>query len=124
MGNGIYKVFNMKFFLAISVVWIYSFSFSQRPKLAVGNYNFENFKAVVKVSNNKYVFTFITDWGMRVNYRETYFNDQLDILVVYNSEYDDQLKINVNAQSFRVWDGSYNWGVDYPYSWKEWYWKL
>jgi hypothetical protein len=114
----------MKIILTLFLLGVFSFSFSQRPKLAVGNYSFDNFKTVVKISNNKYVFTFITDWGMRVEYRETYFNNQLDIMVVYNSEYDDQLKINVNAQSFRVWDGSFNWAADYPYAWKAWYWKL
>ena len=102
----------MKIILTFFLVCIFSVSFSQRPKLAVGNYSFE------------YVFTFITDWGARVEYRETYFNSELDIMVLYNSSDDDQLKINVNAQSFRVWDCSKNWYADFPYVWKEWYWKL
>ena len=114
----------MKIILTFFLVCIFSVSFSQRPKLAVGNYSFEYFKALVKISNNKYVFTFITDWGARVEYRETYFNSELDIMVLYNSSDDDQLKINVNAQSFRVWDCSKNWYADFPYVWKEWYWKL
>jgi hypothetical protein len=93
-------------------------------RLAEGNYSCDTYEAVVSKINNKYVFTFITDWGARIKYQETYFNPELDILVVYNTGNDDQLKINVNAQSFRVWDGSYNWGIDYPYIWKKWYQKL
>jgi hypothetical protein len=118
----------MKFFLAISVVCIYSFSFSQRPNLETGTYYFsEDYSAIISKRNNKYVFTLESTIGTSASYSETYFNDQLDILVVYNSENDDQLKINVNTRSFRVWSGSYDWGgwVPYmrPYALKEWYHK-
>ena len=114
----------MKIILTLFLVSIFSFLFSQRPKLELGNYSFDYFNAVVSKVNNKYVFTFTTDWGARESYKETYFNPKLDILVVYNSKNDDQLKINVNAQSFRVWDGSKDWYADFPYVWKEWYWKI
>jgi hypothetical protein len=110
------------YFLIIYFIISVSYSFSQRPKLETGKYLFGNYVAYVSKNNSsKYTITFETDWGLRVRYIENFFNSQLDILVVYNSEYDDQLKINVSSRSFRVWDGSYNWGVDYPYSWKEWY---
>jgi hypothetical protein len=114
----------MKYFTLLLLIFISSFALSQRPNLEIGTYYFsEDFSAIVSKSNNKYVFTLVSSIGMRIRYSETFFNDQLGILVVYNSENDDQLKINVNARSFRIWSGSFDWGGWIPYELKSWYHK-
>jgi hypothetical protein len=118
----------MKHFTFLTIILISSFSLCQRPNLETGSYYYsEDYSAIISKRNNKYIFTLESTVGTRATYSETYFNDQLDILVVYNSDNDDQLKINVNARSFRVWSGSEDWGgwVPYmrPYALKEWYHK-
>ena len=110
----------MKFFTLLSIIFISTFALCQRPNLETGTYYCsEDFSAVVSKSNNKYVFTFKTI--LVVHYAEKFYNDQLGILVLYNSLNDDELKINVNSKSFRVWSASADLGGWIPYELNEWY---
>jgi len=86
--------------------------------LEEGTYYNGNYQSTVNFYYNKYIFDMIPCcWDGDYKYTETYFNENYNLVVVYNGSYNETLKIKIlSPTSFQIIESTYNHGVDFPYS--------
>jgi pSer/pThr/pTyr-binding forkhead associated (FHA) protein len=86
--------------------------------LEEGTFYNDIYKSTVNFYNNKYIFDMIPCcWGGDYRYTETFFNEKLNLVVVYNNSYEETLKIKIlSPTSFEIIENSVNHGADFPFS--------
>jgi pSer/pThr/pTyr-binding forkhead associated (FHA) protein len=86
--------------------------------LEEGTFYNDNYQSTVNFYNKKFIFDMIPCcWDGDYRYTETFFNENYNLVVVYNHNYKETLKIKIlSPTSFEIIESSYNHGADFPYS--------
>jgi pSer/pThr/pTyr-binding forkhead associated (FHA) protein len=86
--------------------------------LEEGTFYNDNYQSTVNFYKNKFIFDMIPCcWDGDYRYTETFFNENYNLVVVYNHSYKETLKIKIlSPTSFEIIESTYNHGADFPYS--------